>query len=449
MGLVQIIATIGPVLLQFFYTSLLPVVSRYIFPKLKTRRANVLFHLITGLFVTFTLYGPSTGVALAEIFIEYFIISLNPWVCFGLSFGLNTLMHIRKLLVQKEVWALNITATAMISFHKFIATSWNLYDGKKLKEGKKIKRPIFEKLALDEKPPLLEWFAFCICPYGGNTGPTYEFKVFDWMLEQYNRPQPEMTPVMKKRIIECYVQAVFAAIFTILGLSVFSFKRYYSSTYLTLPLVLRVAVMLVLTLCQAIKYFCVWDTIEGGLVAMGIDECPCVEDRSYSNLFITDVLQSCSSGEWIQRWNHTAHIMWKRYLFYRVLEAGYPYFLANLSVFASSAFWHGFSWNYYLVVPELMVAIMCDKRLQKLNPVDHGSPLPKRLLRHAWVIFQMFASTSTWWSGTLESFIYVRKITYWSGFLCGIIMLAVCEVILRVRGQKKPPMKEEKKTKSD
>lgn len=394
--------------------------SIFLFPKIKNRNISLITHIIIGLIFYYLLFQARILFCLIPSVFIYPFLDSQPFKVFIVALLGNSVMHFYHVLNAPASWSMEVTALGLTMFQKVVSISHNINDGRKKAKGESFKVKHFEKVSLLKKPSILEWLAYCFTPFGSSSGPFFEYKLFDEIVACSEREHIKPDSVDRKMATNRYFGSMVYALLTSIGFRICSRNTYESDFYLESPLVLRLLMMLFLTCIQAVKYYTVWWTTEAALFEFGLLNSDCVYSNpeiSISNLSFTDVLQSESCGIWLQRWNHSAHLFWKNYLFYRLFYGGYGYNVAYYSVFISSALWHGFKPVYYMVLPELLLCSATDRELRKKFDLTPSNIYLFRL----WVICANLFSTCSWWHSTANAFIYIRNTVYWTpqiGMIC-------------------------------
>jgi hypothetical protein len=195
--------------------------------------------------------------------------------------------------------------------------------------------------------------------------------------------------------------------------------------YLKSPTIIRLFLSLACTAVQAFRYWPAWHPVDAGISEFGLAENDIVEHRDdVSNLSVVELFSSDSISCWLRNWNHSAHIFWKRYLFYPLKDSGWPYQAAHHSTFVASAIWHGWEPVYFLCLPEMAAAVIADELLLRFVDVGKLSP-PLRALYGLWVVTAMFTAVSTFWYRSFAAFWFVRRSNRYCGTVVIIAMLAI------------------------
>ena len=420
-----IVQKIGVTQVLYLFLLLLWPISKFILPKIKSKKLNCYFHIFFGFLMCYILFNNKIIFALLTAIISYFFLDKRPFYVFILGLTLNSFTHLYYYFFSGiKSWSMEITGTCMVIFQKIISISYNIYDGN-LKD-KKIDE-LVNNYSLKEKPSFLEWIAYCFTPYGGTTGPFYEFKVFNLILTSFERPLIKSNSKDRLISIKKYFSSFIYAIISLIGFKYANLNTYKTEFYLNLPLIIRCIFSSLITFLQAIKYFSVWSAVEAGLFELGLGQISFIGYDSISNLSIFDVLSSESLSIWLQKWNHTTHLFWKKYLFIRLKSNGYGSTIAVNSVLLISAFWHGFKPVYYLFLPESLIGFTIDKFL---NNFKFKSKFYK-IFRNIYTVFVMLGYTSAWWSSTSNAFFYIRKTYFWIPQILPIFIYLIFKYLIK------------------
>ncbi|KAH0791972.1 MBOAT family protein [Histomonas meleagridis] len=350
--------------------------------------------------------------------------------------GINTAVNLYQKLKACESWDFEVTAIVMILFNRIVITTFNLYDGRQIKEGKTIKREFAKRLALEKKPSLIDWFAYCLTPMGGNSGPAFEFKIFDYILTVGNRPKISANSKSRKYSIERFFSSIFWSIFNLLFMSKFQISFYSQPWFLRQNVFIRFLLSIICTIGQLCRYYPAWHPVESAIYETGVCETPLVEDfYDCSNMGLIQLLKTPSVGAWLQVWNHTSHIFFKRYLFYQLKDNGFSYTFSHHSVFVVSALWHGFDPVYLMLLPEVVSSSVADQLIQKYFQPNSSSKISFALY-HFWKIASMSNATSTFWYRTFDSFFFVRKSIGYLGTIMSFSMFIIMNVYAWLMGKK-------------
>ena len=433
-------AKIGVTQVMYAFLMFLWPISVFVFPKLKSRKSAAIVHLIYGLIMCYFLFQTRIMFAIATAVVAYPFLECRPLYVFILAAIMNSATHIYHLVFAQKSWSMEVTGTCIVIFQKIVSVCFNLYDGRAIKKGEKMGHRHFEPYALYQKPSFLEWMAYCLTPYGGSTGPFIEFKMFELSLTDHEREHIKSDSKDRKMAMFRYFGSICWALATLVGFKYAKLSVYYTENYLNANIIVRVISLIGITMMQAIKYFSAWWACEAAFFEFGFMSSPLSDgkdDFCFSNLSFGRVLMSTNTGEWMQRWNHSAHLFWKYYLFCRILGAKFSfgkleklrYSIAHNAVFIASAMWHGFKPVYYLVLPELLISMHTDKILNKKWPVTKDSGFVNVWLHRLFTIFTMLSSTSTWWFSTSAAFFYVRNTVKWVPQIFSVVVLIIVSVI--------------------
>ncbi|OHT10969.1 MBOAT family protein [Tritrichomonas foetus] len=431
--LIQIAKDIGPVVFMVIINMCLWPLTRWVLPKIKSRTIQAYFHVILGSILCLILFYSQAFVPVFFAVSSYFIIDYNTkFACFYAAL-FNTLTNLFYKFKAPDAWEFEVTCIIMVQMQRVIATSINLYNYQHPS-----KREFYQRLALKEKPSFLNWMAYMLTPMGGSSGPIVEFKLFDYILNIGNRKPISADSLSRQLARRRWFEGIFWSAFNFVFMQYVQISFYSQEFYIKSPAFIKLIFMLLCTCAQACRYFPAWNPVEAALYEVGLAESDLVEDiYDISNMTIVDLLSSPSVGIWLQRWNHSSHIFFKRYLFYPLLDNGYGYNIAHHSVFVASALWHGFEPVYFLVLPEMLCSTVADSTMLRYIPYNK-MPTWMKGLYHFWVILSMFNTTSTWWYRSKYAFFFVRKSNNYIGTIIIFTVFVAGELLKLV---KKPPPK--------
>lgn len=445
--LYDIYVFIGPVFWLCMITISLMPLYRWVLPKIHSKLVHELFHILFGLFLTWILYRTDFLISLGVIVFTYFILDKNPYVVAFVAMGINLGVNFYQKMKDSGAWDFEITAIVMILFNRIVETSFNLYYGRMIKEGKTIKRAFNKKFALLKKPTFLEWCAYCLTPMGGNSGPIFEFKVFEYILTVGERPKISPDSKSRKQANLRFFTGIFWSIFNIIFINKVQISFYSQPWFTRQNVFVRFLLSMACTIGQICRYFPAWHPVEAGIYETGVCETALVDDfYDCSNMGLIQLLTTPSVGSWLQTWNHTSHIFFKRYLFYPLLDGGYGYSFAHHFVFVVSALWHGFEPVYLMCLPELIASSVADQLINKYFP-SSSRGLLGNIFYHFFKATSMLNSISTFWYYTVDAFFFVRKS---NGFIGTIMTFGVFIFMIIyshiVKAPQSKPKEEEDKT---
>lgn len=440
--ILQLLAPLKSAIIFLVGQWLLYPISLFVLPRLKSRQSSAIFHIFYGLSFSFILFGWDTLILIGSILIGYVVIDINPIVGSAVGFAMSSFSHILYALRCKG-WDLDISGNLMCLFQRLMSLSFNIGDGKALKEGKELKRDHWKKLSLDGRPPFLFYFAYTITPYGSFGNPFIEYKVFEYLLNCGNNPPPDESD--RKEALWRYARSYFFAIINIFLMSYVSYDTYKSEFYLQFPPPIRCVFMTLFTLAQLTRYFPGWYSIEAAFIAAGLNKNGIVKPDEITNNSFTYVIQSPTSQEWMRRWNHTTHLFWKEYLFTRMLNAKFNFQITDMTVFTVSALWHGFRPMYYWMLPETLIMMHADKLMSKRWPINENASKVRKILGNLYTLMIMTDSSCTFWYSSTKSFFYVRNSIWWIPLVISLVFLVGLLLIKPKRSSKDSTKKNEVK----
>lgn len=421
-ALLETLERVGPVVYMFIVdVSLFPIV-RFVLPKIKSKSVQLYMHLIFGLLFNIYLFRWGMVYFLLTVVFVYPFFGRNPTLPIIIAFSLNCLNAAYEKFYGNSAWAFDLSCIFMIFVNRVFSFSWNVYYGKLKREKKEIKRKYNSDFALEKVPNLVEWIAYCVTPFGSNSGPHIEYKLFDYMLDIGNREPVKADSEDRKNALNKWYSSFFFAITTPITLKFCTVDFYDTDFFLGQPFFVKLLLQIFVTVGLTFRYFCAWLPVEAAYCEFGLGSLEISSFEDISNSSLIHVLSSPTINDFFVRWNHSVHLTFKRYLYYPMMDMyNVPYMIARNLVFIVSAVWHGFDPVYYLVMFETLLEMNADLNLNKLYPVTSKS-FSKMWLRRIWVLGCCLNNFSTWIFRDFHSFILVRKRI---GFFWNIIIIIV------------------------
>jgi hypothetical protein len=400
--------------LFIFILPLYPL-TRFVLPRLKSRRMMLYFNLASGLGLNLLLFRSRALFAIMTSVIGYFALEWTPLYTMTLMFGLNAYTHLWHFLNVERVWSMEVTGSCMMMLQRVISLCYNIHDGRVLKSQGKCPHDRFATFSVANKPSPLEFFAYCFSPFGAITGPFIEFRCFDYLCDLPSRVPIAPDSPDRRRANLYFAGSIAHAAGAIAFGKYFTYESSYgSSFYLASPWFVRLFLMTGISLFHAAKYYVMWYAVQAALLECGLNASGFSREEDFSNVTVLYFLESKTINDWGQRWNHSAHVFLRNYLYVRFLDVGGNRNVGKMLVFVCSAFWHGFKPPYYLVLIEMFYFGFGDTILLKRWPIAKDEPLWKEMIRHVYVAVCMFSSASAWWFGTWEAFRDIHASHYWA-----------------------------------
>lgn len=403
------IAFIGPVFWLCMITISLMPLYRWVLPHIRSKLLHEIFHIATGLFLAKILYRRDALIAIALVVLVYPILHYNPYFVAGVAMLANSGVNLYQKFKDAGAWDFQVTAIVMILFNRIVETSFNLYFGREIRDGHTIKRAFNKKFALEKKPTFLEWCAYCLTPMGANSGPVFEFKVFDYVLTVGERPK--VSPISRSHKYANYrfLTSIFWSLVNMMFMNKVQISFYSQPWFTSQNVFVRFVMSIGCTIMQMCRYYPAWHPVEAAVYETGVCETQLVDDFfDCSNMGLLQLMKTPSVGAWMQTWNHTSHIFFKRYLFYPLLDGGFGYKIAHNSVFIVSALWHGFEAVYPMCLPELLMSTEADRWLNMYFPSSSRGFVGSALY-HSFKVISMLNAISTFWYYSYDAFFFVRK----------------------------------------
>jgi hypothetical protein len=329
---------------------------------------------------------------------------------------------------------MEITGPTMMIFQKVISLCFNLVDGRELKAGKTLRHQRFYIYQVSEKPSLYEFFAYCLTPFGGQTGPLLEFRLWSYLMDAPLRHRVAADSQDRSLSLRYLLYSLLHAGFELTLGKYVTYRLYLTDFYISMPWFVKVVLMYVVANAAAARYYVVWHAVNASVIELGLLSSGFATEDDFSQYTLLWVLESLSISEWCQRWNHSTHVFWKNYLYLRMLDAGMGWTIANGVVFLFSSSWHGFKAAYYMILFETLIGMIVDVRLSKVFPVTHEDVLWKRTVKAGWVSVVMLSAASGWWTGTYEWYMRIHNSHYWAPVWINLLLW----VFLRVFPLRRP-----------
>lgn len=276
---------------------------------------------------------------------------------FVFAMGYLSCMHIYRQYYDYGGYTMDITGPLMISTQKLTSLAFNLYDG--MHRPDKDLSNSQRQYAVRSLPNVLHFGSYMFCFHGIIIGPLafyadyihfingdwYKQEVIDGKIVQVpleNVPSPKET-VTKKLIV-----SLVCAIILLTMPSVMPPQKLLEPDFIEhTSLLWKMLYMTVAVAFVREKYYFAWVLTEAvnnsaGLGFNGFDEKGNAKWDLLENVNIAGVEQATSQKEIIDNWNKTT-TYWLRHVIYDRVKR-----MRTLSVFAISAFWHGFYPGYYV-----------------------------------------------------------------------------------------------------
>jgi hypothetical protein len=427
MGLIEPIwELVGPIRYAALYMlacwTLLPL-GLYIFPRIKSRQKSAWLHIILGVALSLSLFRGDTFLLLLAILVGYWAITIHPVGAGLCAFAMTSASHIA-FAIRCGGWAMDVSGNMMCLFQKILATSFNISDGRKKQSGKELRSKRWNDVVLLERPSLLEWFAYCLTPFGSFGNPFIEFRIFDFMLDVGSRPP--ISEEEYKRAICQYKWSFVHAIFQLFAWSHVNETAYESDLYVNSSVLSKLGLMIFFTHVQLGRYFPSWYCVEAAFIALGLMNNDVIPGEECLNLDYSYAMRSPTCREYLRRWNHTTHLFWKNYLYTRMLDRGWSILLSDAAVKVATAIWHGFRPTFYWMIPEVIFLVNVDRMLIEVFPLEARPPLWKRLLYGTWTLLEMSYVSCTFYYPSTATYFKVRNSFYWIPEFLTVTVFGVC-----------------------
>lgn len=296
-----------------------------------------------------------------SILITYIICAVVPRKHVGMVVLVLAYTHISACQIYRMItdylgWSVDFTGPQMILVLKLTAFAWNYSDGGRLTkintENRVGKRQA--EYAVEKLPSFLMFSSYCL--YFGSilTGPFFEYEDFRRFLFQENQGGP----VPGKRVSSLVLKSfLFVGLFLLEGrfsmFSIVSTSEGYES-FLSQPLIERIALTVVASVCFRGKYYFAWTFAEAGCLFSGfgyngkdkdgVEKWDLLKNIDPFRIEVNDNLQEITT----QRWNISVSKYLRHYSYERLRDSRKFGKLAKGLTFALSALWHGFYAGYFI-----------------------------------------------------------------------------------------------------
>jgi hypothetical protein len=373
------------------------------------------------------LYGKDTFLLLIAVSIGYCTVSLTPMRASLIAFSMMAVTHFICHVRAWEPNTLNITGSIMCLFQRLCSLSHNLADGRRKKTGEELKRKRWSDVAVLDMPSPLRFFAYCLTPFGSFGNPFLEYKLFEYALDCGSRER--ISEEDRQLAFSKYFWSIPHALVQYFILGRITESIYFSSFYLGCGLIVKLAIMAVLTLAQLGRYIPAWYAVESGFIGLGLNSNEIIPADDFMNLDFTYVMMAPNCQEWMRRWNHTTHVFFKNYFYTRMLNEGYGQVFADTVVFSCASLWNGFGTHYYPMIFEAVFIMNVDKVLRETYPSEaDGFSLWKWALREVWTILEMTYVPCTFYFASLRTYVQVRNTFLWAPMVLAVFVGFVCQV---------------------
>ena len=164
---------------------------------IKSPKLRLYYGLITGGFVSYSLYGTGTihpfiGGLYTYLFMKFFGRKKTAFYVFVITFLHLTFLHLYRMYTMYGEWtADDTTSLYMMTICKFSSMAFSYEDGEK--NDSEIKNKHWKKYKIKEMPTFLEVMTYTFYFPSAIMGPYFEFmdfKNFIYLQEEYSRLKP-------------------------------------------------------------------------------------------------------------------------------------------------------------------------------------------------------------------------------------------------------------------
>jgi len=305
---------------------------------------------------------------------------VNKWLVPAFVMIYCVLGHLHRQYVNYLGWDLDFTGTQMVLTQKLYMMAYNLYDGEVIAKGKKDRAS--EKcssFALKELPSLLEYLGYAFCFSTVLSGPASEFVTYrntcdgSLMYDKNGKPKGKIPsnfmPTLKPFLVSIANLIVFVGLGAYFPLlNVFNPQTgtpvVLTAEFLSKPWFYRYAYTWVGLIVVRQKYYFAWMNSEGANNIWyagfeGFDEKgEAIGWENSSNVDIWKFETAENVQTLSKEWNKKTSLWLTRYVYYRTNGS-------LVSVYSTSAFWHGFYPGYYMFFLSVPLMTFAERIIKK------------------------------------------------------------------------------------
>lgn len=422
------------VLFQYVFLLTSYPLARWILPHIKSKQNALILHIVLGVAACTFFFRERIILALIMITVGYYILDSNPYTVFAVSFFMNTVIHFVQL-----VWPVHhkISNLTMIVFYKIVATSFNLEDGRKIKQQEKQLDKRQRNFALLQKPTFFEWLSYCFTPFGSISNSFYEYKLFDYLLNIGNNPNKASDKSKSKALLCLLRSLVYSAIYYCFR-HYFSLDFYKSEFFLSLNFFVRILLVLFLGIIIFSKDFMLWKAVDAGLYAAGFEDSGFATETDFSSLTFEFLLSTKTIKEWSGAFNYTNELFWSNYLTLRGPESGLGPTVVYWIMFFAKPIYKGLYGGILLASFEKKLFEKAEKVLMAVVPRFTKSFWPVYIFAQA----AMTLNRASMRFKTTYTFFYVNEVINYSFWILSAVLVVAGFFLV-----KDQPKAEEKKDK--
>ena len=344
------------------------------------------------------------------------MVDYNPYYVFAIAYFMNTAVHFVQL-----VWPINVRVknlTKMI-FFKIVATSFNLADGRKVKEGKAGLNKRQKTFHLLKKPTFLEWIGYCFTPFGAISPSFYEFRLFENILDVGKNPS-KISDKSRSKAIECLKRSFVHFVIYYVFRHFFTLKFYKSEFFLSLNILFRILLVLILGIIVFSRDFMFWKVVDASLFEVGFLDSGLVEEDEFTSLTIENLLSQKTIKDWSKAFNHTNEIFWSNYLTLRGPESGLPPKVIEWIAFFCKPIYKGLCGGILLASFEKKLFVAAEKVLHTFAPrFTKDTFWPEYIFTQVFMVLNRASMRFT----TVYAFFYVNYVIYFIFWIVAAAMV--------------------------
>lgn len=428
------------VFIQYLFLLSSYPIARWVLPHIKTRKKSIIFHITFGMGMCALLYKTGLISALIMLIIGYCILDKNPYIVLLISYSMNFLILLQIYFPNHP----RVCNLARMIFFKTVATSFNLYDGKKA-DSKDIKFTKRQKVCyLTKKPTFYEWLAYCFTPFGAVAPSFYEFRLFNLILD-LGEKQRKISEESRLKALNCLKQSSLYFSIYFGFRHYFGFSFYKSDFFLSFNVFVRIFLVLFLGAIIYSRFFMQWKAVDAGLFQAGFLDSGILDEDEFTSLSLFNLLSKKKISEFGKAFNHTVNLFRSNYLSSRSNDSGLNQSLYNGISFVLKPFLKGPYGGYFLGVFEKKLFVTAEKFIQILAPNYTENFL---WVEYAFTQIFMIANKASIRFKTIYAFIYVNFVILFFFWICASVIIVV-GYFLTKSGNDKNKIEEEKQIKND
>ena len=349
---------------------------------------RLLYSLIFGLFLQFTLYGSGIihtfiSTIITYLFIKFYGRKKSAFYILIITILYLTYLHLSRMFTDYGGWTIDDPTTIyMMTICKFSSLAFSYEDG--AKDDKDFKNEHHKEYKIVEKPSLLETFSYVYFYPTSVVGPSIEFKDFINFINLKGCYANLPKNLIVKQFIQYFLlslvtMAAYAVVGPKIPVSLVGMPEFNNNSF-----IYKVAYLYFGLIFVRMKYYTGWTLSYSCLILCGVAY---TEKKTKEG----ELVQSFEKGDYgsiifsefgvnpkfkLAFWNRTVHLWLKYNLFTRTINIDMKPLknnmgLASLLTFLVSAIWHGYYPTYYFTFISLYLLQTGNEVLVKVGYYDY------------------------------------------------------------------------------